>query len=408
MALIDRIKFDGMGAECEDCGVDARPGETRCPRCGKPFTPRAWLVYKFPSEDLTLGAQLIVNQGQEAVFFKGGQALDVFGPGTHTLATENLPLLRKLVNLPFGGKTPFTAEVYYINKTSRLDMPWGTASPFQVMDPRYKILVRVRAHGQFGLRIKNARSFIAQLAGAMQPSQVSDYQTVSRYFKGLVVSRVSDTLAGMVVREGTSVLELTAHVEQASLACQEKVAGEFDRFGIEVVNFFIEALNVPDEDLAKLKGALNDRAEFDILGDDRYTRKRTLDVLETGAGNPGAAGEGLGTGLGLGMGLGAAGALGGLINNLGKPAGAPAAGVKCPACGALNPAEMKFCGQCGARIETKPLACPNCKQENPPGMKFCGHCGTSLAERNCPSCGQANPPGMKFCGKCGTKLEGAA
>lgn len=103
MALIDRIKYDG--------NTNGSP----------------WLLHKYPGEEFVLGSQLIVNQGQEALFFKGGEALDLFGAGAHTLQTGNLPLLKKLVNLPFGGKTPFSAEIYYVNKTSRLDMNWDTA-----------------------------------------------------------------------------------------------------------------------------------------------------------------------------------------------------------------------------------------------------------------------------------------
>ncbi|WP_322176284.1 SPFH domain-containing protein [Acutalibacter caecimuris] len=95
-----------------------------------------WLIHKYPSEQFVLGSQLIVNQGQEALFFKGGEALDLFGPGTHTLSTGNLPLLYKLVNLPFGGKTPFSAEIYYINTTDNIDMKWGTSTPIPLEDPR--------------------------------------------------------------------------------------------------------------------------------------------------------------------------------------------------------------------------------------------------------------------------------
>ena len=95
MEIINRIKFDGPG----------NGGQ--------------WLIHKCPSDQFVLGSQLIVNQGQEALFFKGGEALDLFSPGTHTLSTGNLPLLHKLVSLPFGGKTPFTAEIYYINKTGQ-------------------------------------------------------------------------------------------------------------------------------------------------------------------------------------------------------------------------------------------------------------------------------------------------
>src|SRR5262249_38106687 len=92
------------------------------------------VVWKFPSEEIRIGSQLIVNQSQEAIFVKGGQALDVFGPGTHTLSTANIPLLSKLINLPFGGETPFTAEIWFVNRTAKRDLTWGTPAPIQLFD----------------------------------------------------------------------------------------------------------------------------------------------------------------------------------------------------------------------------------------------------------------------------------
>ena len=139
MALIDRIKHD---AETDDL-----------------------LVWKSPREDIRIGSQLIVNQSQEAVFVKGGQVLDLFGPGTHTLTTANIPLLRKLVNLPFGGQSPFTAEIWYINKTVKGGLKWGTKAPIPVIDPKYNFPVSVRAVGKWGLRIADSRSFVAQIVG---------------------------------------------------------------------------------------------------------------------------------------------------------------------------------------------------------------------------------------------------
>lgn len=131
MAIIDRIKYDGNSNGSQ------------------------WLIHKCPSEQFVLGSQLIVNQGQEALFFKGGEALDLFGPGTHTLSTGNLPILDKLVNLPFGGKTPFSAEVYYINKTANLDMKWGTSTPIPLEDPKYGLILNVGARGQYGIQTKS-------------------------------------------------------------------------------------------------------------------------------------------------------------------------------------------------------------------------------------------------------------
>lgn len=129
MAIIDRIKYDG------------------------PYDGLQWLIYKYPSEQFVLGSQLIVNQGQEALFFKGGEILDLFRAGTHTLTTGNLPLLNKLVNLPFGGRTPFTAEVYYVNTTANMNMNWGTSTPIPIEDPKYGLLLNIRAYGKYGVCI---------------------------------------------------------------------------------------------------------------------------------------------------------------------------------------------------------------------------------------------------------------
>ena len=390
MAIIDRIKYDG-------------------PQPGPAGEQIPWLVYKFPSENLVLGSQLIVNASQEVVFFKDGNALDVFGPGRHTLSTANLPLLQKLVNLPFGGQTPFTAEVYYINKVAKLDMKWGTPDPFQVTEPRYQIIVRVRGFGRFGIKISDSRNFVTQIVGALHENQVSDYEKVTSYFKGLVITKFKDTIANLIVNKKTSVLDITASIDSISVTCQERVASEFDRFGIEVLNFFIESINVPEEDLAKIRKILEERAEFEVLGDERYTRKRSFDVLEKAASSEGAGGM-MGAGMGLGMGIGAGSAAGGILGDVTRqmkvthPEKVVGQTIKCSECDFENAAGAKFCSNCGAKLESQPIICPNCKRDNPPGSKFCNYCGASLEKIKCPKCGFENQPGAKFCSNCGNKL----
>lgn len=389
MALIDRIKYDGP--ESSTSG---------------PRTP--WLVYKHPSEELVVGSQLIVNKSQEAVFFKGGNALDVFGPGTHTLSTANLPLLRRLVNLPFGGQTPFTAEIYFINKTAKLDMKWGTIDPFQITEPQYQIIVNVRSFGQFGIKIADSRNFTTQIVGALHGDEVFDYETVSHYFKGLVVSKVKTTIAEMIVQQKVSLLDITALLDSISMTCREKISGEFDRFGLEILNFFIESISIPEADLARVKRILEDRAEFNLLGDDRYTRKRSFDVLETTAGNEGAGGAAMGTGLGLGLGLGAGSVAGGAMADVTRQlrTSPPENKVRCPKCGVENNADSKFCAACGGKMQIEKVSCPSCKAENPAGGKFCQICGASLTSKKCAKCAHENAPGAKFCADCGSSLEG--
>lgn len=125
------------------------------------------LVYKFSSENLRLGSQLVVYPTQTAFFVKGGVILDEFICGTYTLKTENIPLLGKLINLPFNGQTPFKAEVWFINQIAILDCKWGTASPIQIEDPKYGIIVPIRAFGQYGFKIISPRQFLESLVSNM-------------------------------------------------------------------------------------------------------------------------------------------------------------------------------------------------------------------------------------------------
>lgn len=378
MALIDRIKYDGY--------LDGSP----------------WLIHKYPGEEFVLGSQLIVNQGQEALFLKGGKALDLFTAGTHTLQTGNLPLLNKLVKLPFGGKTPFAAEVYYINKTSRLDMNWGTANPFQLEDPKYGLILSIRSHGKYGLRIVDSRMFVSELVGAIPSGTTVNYAFVASYFSGLLTSSIKTVISSFMIRQKISFLEVTAYLKELSKECEEEISKEFERFGVEIVNFFIETISPPKEEFEKLRTYKEELA----LGNDFYRQRRSFDIMESMAENP-ASSSMANAGIGLGMGLGVAPAAGALFSNIAgnvntAPATAAAPENVCPHCGAKNPEGQKFCGECGQSIVVG-VVCPNCGKVNATGQKFCGDCGTKLSKK-CPTCGKEYDMSQKFCGDCGTKL----
>jgi len=324
MAIIDRVKYDG---------------------------PANVLVWKFPADNLSWGTQVIVNQAQEALFFSGGQALDVLGPGTHTLRTANIPLLRKLIAAPFGGETPFAAEVYYVNKAVDLDVKWGTNNPIPVLDPKFNVFLPVRAFGQFGIQVADARSFVTQLS-ATNPQFTAEQ--LSNYFRGVLLTKAKDYIAETIVKQKINLLEVSAHLEDMSSGIQQKLEGEFAKFGVKLVNFYLNSVDVPEDDetVVRLKKMLADRAELDILGD-KYQQKRSFDVLEKAAGNEGgAAGAGLTAGMGLGAGLGMGQLMGNAMGQMNAGAGAAgAAGAKfCGQCGKPLGAGAKFCGECGAKI----------------------------------------------------------
>ena len=258
--------------------------------------------HKFPSEDLRLGTQLVVYTAQTAFFVKGGKICDEFAePGTHTIKTENIPILNKLINIPFGGNSPFQAEVWFINRIPRLDMKWGTPTPIQLEDPKYSIIVPVRAFGQYGIKIENPRLFLETLIGNMS-SFTAD--SIDQYFKGKLLSNLNSVLAKSIIEKQVSILDINMQLMDISEFCQNAINTYFAKYGIALVDFSIISINVPQDDpsFIKLKEAKATKAQLNITGRDVYQMQRSFDVLETAAGNEGPGAQIMGLGVGMGIG----------------------------------------------------------------------------------------------------------
>jgi membrane protease subunit (stomatin/prohibitin family) len=273
-------------------------------------------VWKFPSSDLRIGTQVVVNPAQHAFFIKGGVILDEFTSGTHTVKTENIPLLNKIINLPFGGNSPFQAEVWYVNLLSKLDNKWGTTNPILLEDPKYGIIIPVRAFGQFGFKISNPRIFLETLTGNL-PSFSAD--KIQEYFKGKIISSLTSLISKKLVRENISILEINVYLDELSLFCQENISDEFKKFGLEIVNFYFMSINVPldDPSVVKLKEAKDLAAKVKITGKELYQMDRSFDVLDNAAKNEGGvAGNLMGAGLGLGLGVGVGNQMSNVSGNL--------------------------------------------------------------------------------------------
>lgn len=380
MAIIDRVKFDGLAS-------------------------RDWIIYKHPTDKLVAGTQLVVGEGQVAVFVKSGRICDIFSPGTYTLSTGNLPILNSIVNIPFGGKTPFTAEVYYINTVTKLDILWGTSDPIQLIDPKYLIRLRIRAFGQMGMKIINVKDFITNIIGTMNPSDVVRFDKVLDYYRGILVNRVKAEIAEVIINEKISALEIAPQLDDISLKLENLLSPEFEKFGFRIINFFVKSINFPEEDFDKINAILEDKAQFEIMGDSRYAVKRSFDVYESAAGNEGGGVAGAIVAGGVGIGAGAA--LAGGMGNMTRAAVPEAGAVYCPKCHASNPAGSKFCNECGA-LMAQPIGdtvnCPKCGKANPAGSKFCNECGAQMGQPKCKNCGAVMQPGVKFCNECGTKV----
>lgn len=345
------------------------------------------IVHREPQDgsgEFRLGSQLVVRDGQIAVFYKDGKGLDTFGPGRHTLETGNIPLLTKLLSLPFGGKSPFRAEVLFIATKVFNEMKWGTKEPVAFRDTDLGI-VRVRAFGNYTMRVVNAKTFIDELVGSRGAFTT---EAIGGYLRDVIVSRFNDALGETM----KSILDLPMHYDELAQTLKTRVADNFAKFGIEVQDFFIQAITPPEE----VQKAMDERAAMGATGDmNRYMKYKAGKAMGDAANNPGG-------GAGLAMGMMVPGMIGGAMN---LPEGQQT--IACPSCQAANAAGAKFCATCGKPMATAAaagVACPSCKTPNAPGAKFCSNCGTSLAPKPCPKCGTAVAPGAKFCGNCGQQV----
>ena len=262
-------------------------------------------IYKFPSDNLRIGTQLVVYAAQTAFFIKGGKICDEFTAGTYTISSENLPILNELVNLPFGKSSPFKAEVWFVNQIARLDIKWGTPQAIQLEDPKYHIIVPVRAFGQYGFRVSEPRKFMETVIGSMT-SFTTDY--IESYFKGKLTMYLSSLIASKIALKGVSVLDINTQLPELSESCQEQLNEFTAKYGISIVDFAIMSISVPEDDhsLEELKSAKNIAASLRVTGRDVYQMRRSFDVLERVAGNEGAGGQlaALGAGYGVGTSMG--------------------------------------------------------------------------------------------------------
>lgn len=408
MGILSQIKYDGPGGSSP------------------------WLVYKCESEEFVLGSQLIVNQSQEALFIKGGKAVALFGPGTHTLTSGNIPIFGKVVNSIFGGKTPFTAEVYFINKISSLNQKWGLKDPIEIEDPKYGLFLNVRAFGEYSIKITDARLFVTKLLGAIEGNTVIGHTSIKSFINSLVNMKMRELVAKYISEKAISYLEITPYLSELSIICNRSLVETFEANGVEIDTFVIESINVPDSDLQELRDKKKqladkriememrlmevetDRKELDMLGDN-YFRKRSFDSLEKLAENEGAGGLAATT-MGLGVGLGAAGAAGQAFSSITAPiseatnfgvienttAQPESHTIVCKQCAQQNQPNSKFCMGCGEMLTVK-RACYSCQSELSSNALFCGQCGANQQEKSCPSCGHKNDIHNKFCNECGTK-----
>lgn len=306
--------------------------------------PNAALFWKHGKENFRTGSQLIVRESEEALFLLGGVIYEVFTGGTYSLTTANYPFVDKLRAMFASGESSFPCEVYFVNKADALDLRWGTDSPIQVRDPVFGIATQIVSRGSFTIRIADSKKFVLKFVGGNR--QVVTDEEIQRRFRTMFIQNIKTAIASAVLDMKTELLGLAARLNEFAGKIAPMVTPALDEYGVELVNFYISAVDVPEDAPGRrqLEAAMAQRAEFAILGDN-WQRLQDRDIMMATARNHGTAGMGAGIGFGIAA-----------MNRFGSLAGQTAAG------GASS--GVAFCSACG-----RPAA---------PGAKFCSGCGKQL------------------------------
>jgi membrane protease subunit (stomatin/prohibitin family) len=325
------------------------------------------IVARWPPDGtaaIRLGSQLIVEESQQAVFFRDGKALDTFGPGRHTLATQNVPLIASLFAIPFGGTSPFQAAVVFVATKTFLDLKWGTKEPVVYRDKEIA-MVRLRAFGKFAVRVVNAQQFVNTVVGTVG---AYSQESVESYFRDVIVARLTDLLGENL----QTIFDLPKVYDELAMGLKARVADDFGKYGIELVDLLLGAITPPDE----VQKMIDERSGMGVLGDmNAYLKFKTARAIGDAAQQPGGtAGAGIGLGAGVGVGMMLPQMMRDAMQSGPAPA-PPAAPAAAPApaapAAAAAPAEGGAAGT--------PAFCSNCGQKLPPGGHFCPSCGTKVA-----------------------------
>ncbi len=355
------------------------------------------IVHRIPeggSGEIKYGAQLTVRESQAAVFFYQGKAVEAFAQGRHTLKTANIPLLTKIVALPWGATSPLRAEVYFVNLKVFTNLKWGTRDPVAFRDSELG-LIRLRAFGVFNLQVVQPVLFVNRMVGTQGMFTTEE---IEEYLNRVIISRFNDYMGENI----DSILDLPSKYDELSVGLADRLKEDFFHFGLGLTHLYINSITPPPD----VQKAIDDRSRMGVFEDmNKLMQMKAAMAMEKASQSDGGAGSGMGMGMGLMMPAMFAQYFSGQAQVQAHD-GRSVAHV-CKECKHPIPVDAKFCLHCGHQ-QLVFEECAQCGKNLTPSAKFCSRCGHPAEEKPQPSvcarCGGQNLPGASFCNQCGEKL----
>jgi len=398
-------------------------------------------AYRFPETNLSTYTQLIVQESQEAILFSKGQIVGKFGPGKHTLNTENLPILRSLYGLPFGGKNPFTAEVWFVNKLQPYNIDWAI-DRMDIHDADYNTGIPLIANGRYGLKITDAERFLIKIVGTKNSFDQND---LTDQFFGEFSTKTKSTILQFMINNKIGLKQISAHLDNISEHLKTLMLPFWENLGLELTKFYVTSIEVDSttEVGRRVLDAIS-RQSAQSIGGYTWQQEKAFDVAKDAVDGLANSNSGImGAIVASNMMGGLGGAGGGVMQpqynqpafgstNQGQQGGAvqPVNQIRevycsncskkfpsshrfcphcgdpydaCPKCGTDNDKSAKRCVSCSTHLLSETASCTNCNNPLPAGSGFCGNCGKQQSDDKCSRCTTPLAPTIKFCPKCGQK-----
>lgn len=254
------------------------------------------LVKRIPDSghlEIIWGSQLTVRESQEAVFFRDGKALDVFGAGRHILKTQNVPVVGKWVtSFGYGENSPFRAEVVFVGKQLFANLKWGTREPILFRDTELNA-VRLRSFGSYSIQVNDTMLFVNKVVGT---KGLFVTNSIEDYLKGIIVSKLNTVLGN----ELKSVFDISKSIDQLNLILRTELQTDFNGLGLQIHDFYIQSISVPDE----VQQMIDTRSGMGALGNlDQYMKFKVANAIGDSANNSEGSGSAFNTGAGLALGM---------------------------------------------------------------------------------------------------------